>query len=84
MSYIQILKLFFVAAFSDKTPFCLREKDGMLVNDECSSCYNRGGEFLVEWNSRKQLLYVNGAACMAQLNNTTPECVVNGTECYDG
>ena len=56
----------------------------MLVNNECSSWYNRVGDFLVSvWDRRKQLLYVNGSACMARQNNPTPECVVNGTECYD-
>ena len=30
-----------------KTAFCLGEKQGMLANDECSSWYNRVGDFLV-------------------------------------
>ena len=29
----------------DKTAFCLGEKEGRLVNDECSSWYNRVGDF---------------------------------------
>ena len=29
----------------DITPFYLGEKQGMLVNDECSSWYNRIGNF---------------------------------------
>ena len=30
-------------------------------------------------------MYIDGSACMAQQNNPTrPECIVNGTECYDG
>ena len=40
----------------DKTTFCLGEKQGMLVNDECSSWCNRSrvGEFLGSvWDRRK-------------------------------
>ena len=56
-----------------------------LINDECSSWYTGVGKFLVSvWNRRKQCLYVAGSACMAWQNSPTPECVVNGTECYDG
>ena len=29
----------------DNTAFCLGEKEGMLINDECSSWYNRVGDF---------------------------------------
>ena len=29
----------------DKTVFCLGEKQGTIVNDDCSSWYNRVGEF---------------------------------------
>ena len=69
-----------------KTAFCLGEKHGMLVNNECSSWYNRVGNFLVSiWDTRKQLLYTDRLACMTQQNNPTPPGrVVNGTECYDG
>ena len=28
----------------DKTSFCLGEKEGMLVNNECSAWYNRVGD----------------------------------------
>ena len=67
----------------DKTAFCLGEKQGMLVNDEYSSWYNRVGDFLVSiLDRRKQYLYTDGSACMDGQN--TPECVVNGTDCYDG
>ena len=70
----------------DRTAFCFGEKQGMLVNDECSRWCNRVGNFLVSiWDRRKQLLYIDGSACMARQNNPTPlECVVNVTECYDG
>ena len=37
------------------------------------------------WDRRKQLSYTNGSAYIAQQINPSPlECVVNGTECYDG
>ena len=39
-------KSFLHDSFCDQTVFCLGEKQGMLVNDECSSCYNRVGDFL--------------------------------------
>ena len=46
----QILTLEAFEAFNhsnifDKAVFCLGEKQGMLINDECSSWYNRVGDF---------------------------------------
>ena len=69
----------------NKTDFCFGETEGILINDECSSWYNRVGDFLILiWNSRKQLLHTDVSACMTrQINPTPPECVVNGAECYD-
>ena len=69
----------------DKTEFSLGEKEGILVNDECSPWYNRVGDFLVSiWDRRKKLLYTDGSAFMTrQTNPTHLECMVNGTECYD-
>ena len=66
--------------------FFIGEEQGMLVNNECSSWYDRVGDFLVSiWDRRKQVLYTDRSACMAGKNNPTPpECVVNGTEYYDG
>ena len=63
----------------DKTAFCLGEKEVMLVNDGV-------GDFIVSvWGQEKKLLYTDGSACMTlQINPSRPECVVNGTECYDG
>ena len=56
-----------------------------ILHVECSSWYNRVGDFWVSiCDRRKQLLYTDGSACMAwQINPTPPECVVNGTECFD-
>ena len=57
----------------------------MLVNEECSSWYNRVGDFLMSvWNKRKEILYGNGPACGASQTNPTPECEANGIECYGG
>ena len=68
----------------DKTVLCLGKKQGILINNECSSWYNRVGNFFVSvWDRRKPLLYVDRSACMTWQNNSTPECVINGTECYD-
>ena len=51
---------------------CLGEKEGMLINDECSSWHNRVGNFLVSiWDRRKQLLYTDRSACMTQQINPT-------------
>ena len=69
----------------DKTTFCLGEKQGLLINDECGSWYNSVGDFLWSiWDRRKEILYGNGTACETGRDNPTRECVVNGTECYDG
>ena len=55
---------FLCGSIFDKTAFCLGGKQGMLVNDECSSWYKRGGEFRVSiWDTRKQLLYTYGSPC---------------------
>ena len=57
----------------------------MLVNDECSYWCNEVGDFLRSvWDRRKELLYGNGSIGEVGQNNTTPECEVNGTECFDG
>ena len=40
---------------------CLGEKQGMLIDDECSSWHNRAGDFLKSvWDRRKEILYGNG------------------------
>ena len=41
------LETFLHSSIFDKAVFCLGEKLGMLVNDECSSWYNRVGDFLL-------------------------------------
>ena len=35
------------------------------------------------WDRRKEILYGNGSIGEVGQNNPTPECVVNGTGCYD-
>ena len=84
---LNIFEAFLCGCIFNKIAFCLGEKQGMLVNNECSSWSNRVGDFLVHvsvWDRRKEILYTNGSACTAQQNNPTPGCMVNGTECYDG
>ena len=69
----------------DKTIFCLGEKQGVLVNDDCSSWYNKVGDFVMSvWDRRKEILYGNGSLGEVSQNNPTQECEVNGTECYGG
>ena len=69
----------------DKTVFCLGEKQGMLINDECSCWYNRVGDFLLSvLDRRKEILYGNGQVYKVSQTNPTQECKVNGTECYGG
>ena len=69
----------------DKTIFCLGEKRGVLVNDDCSSWYNKVGDFVMSvWDRRKEILYGNGSLGEVSQNNPTQECEVNGTEYYDG
>ena len=47
--------LFKRSSIFDKAVFCLAEKQGMLMSDECRSWYNRGGDFLISvWNGRKR------------------------------
>ena len=56
----------------------------MLINDECSSWYNKSRRFLMSvWNRRKEILYDNGLVVEVNRSNPTLECEVDGTECYD-
>ena len=74
-----------IVAFLKKKFFCLDFKQGILINDECSSWYNRVGDFLVSvWDRRKEILYGNGSVGEVSRISPAPECEVNGTECYGG
>ena len=80
------LRLFVVEEFF-KIVFCLHVgvKQGMSTNDECGSWYNRVGDFLVSvWDRRKETLYGSGSVGEVSRTIPTPECEVNGTECYNG
>ena len=60
---------------------------GILVNAKFGFWWNRVANFLevLVWDRRKGVLCVDGSACTARQNNPTPpECMVNGTERYDG
>ena len=83
---LEAFEAFIHSSIFDKAVFCLGEKQGMLVNDECRSWYNKVGDFLMSvWDRRKESLYGNGSSTgKVSQYNPTPECVVNGTECYDG
>ena len=80
----EAFEAFMHGSIFDKTVFCLGEKQGMLVDDECNSWYNKVGNFLMSvWDRRKEILYGIGSIGEVSQNNPTPECVANGTECYD-
>ena len=80
----EALEAFIHGSIFDKAVLCLGEKQGMLANDACSSWYNKVGDFLMSvWDRRKEILYGNGSIGEVGQNNPTPECVVNGTGCYD-
>ena len=65
------------------TVYCLGEKQGMIVNDDCSSCYNRVGDCLMSiWERRKEILYGKGLACKFSQNDPTLECEANGNNYY--
>ena len=95
---LEAFETFNHSSIFDKAVFCLSEKQGMLINDECGSwyMYNRVGNFKMSvWDRRKDILYGNGLVGEVNQNNPnrnnpTPECEVsgteyevNGTECYD-
>ena len=65
MKQILTLEAFEAVNYSnifDKTVFCFSEKQGMLINDECSSWYNGVGDFLRSvWDRRKEILYGTGS-----------------------
>ena len=48
----------------NKMVFCLGEKQGMIINNGCSSWYNRIGDFLMSvWERRKEILHGKGPTC---------------------
>ena len=42
---LEAFEAFIHGSIFDKAVFCLGEKQGMLVNDECTSWYNKVGDF---------------------------------------
>ena len=53
-----VFDAFLHSSVFDKVLFCLGERKGLLVNDECGSWYGRIGEFLMSmWGTKKQILY---------------------------
>ena len=68
----------------DKAVFCLGGKQGMLVNDERSSWCDSIGDFNVSLELEERNFIWQWISSRVSRNNTTPECKVNETECYDG
>ena len=57
----ETFEVFNNSSIFNKAVFCLGEKQGMLINDDCSSWYNRVGDFLMSvGDRRKEILYGNG------------------------
>ena len=61
---------FILHSIFSKMVFCLGEKQGMIVNNECSSWYNRVGDF----DER--------SACKVSQSDPTLECEAIGNNCY--
>ena len=82
---LEAFEAFIHRSIFDKAVLCLGKKQGMLVNDECSSWYNKVGGFLLSvWYRRKEILDGNGSIGeVISQNNPTPGRVVNGPGCYD-
>ena len=88
----QVLLLDGFEAFSrssnfDKPVVCLREKQGMLVNNEHSSLwYSRVSIFLnYQFGiGEKKLCNGDRSAFKVTQTNPSPECKGNGTDCYGG
>ena len=82
---LEAFEAFNHSSIFDKAVFCLDEKQGMLINDECSSWYDSVGDILMSvWDRRKEILCGNGIVGEVNRNNPTLECEVNGAKCYDG
>ena len=83
--FLEHIEDFMHRSILDKTIFCLGEKQGMIVNDDCNSWYNRVGDSLMlVWEKRKELLYGEGSACKVSQNDPTLECEASGSNCNGG
>ena len=66
----------------DEMVFCLGEKQGMIVNGDCSLWYDRVGGFMSVWKRRKEILYGEGSACKVSQNDPTLDCEAKGSNSY--
>ena len=81
---LEAFEAFIRGSIFNKAVLRLCEKQGMLVNNECSSWYNKVGDLIIlVWDWKKEILYSSGSIGEVDQHNLTPECDVNGTECYD-
>ena len=68
------------ASVFDKSVFCLGEKQGLIVSDECSNWYNEVGSFMMSiWEVRKEILCGNGFPSGIVQTNPALECEANGS-----
>ena len=80
----EAFEAFVHSSIFNKTVVCFGEKQGMSVNDKCSSWYNKVGNFLMSvWDRREEILYGSGLVSEVGQNILIPECEVNRTERYD-
>ena len=66
-----------------KSVFCLGEKQGLIVSDECSSWYNEVGSFIMSiWEVRKGILYGIGLPSGIVQTNPALGREANGSNTY--
>ena len=70
----EAFKAFNYSSIIDEVVFCLGEKQGMLINHECSSWYNGVGDFdMSAWDRKKETTSLLSVRSMAQ--NAMTVCV---------
>ena len=53
---LDAFKAFLGGSIFNKDVFCFKDKRGLLLNDECSSWYNRVGIFMVSVGKRRKVI----------------------------
>ena len=69
---LDTFEAFLRGSISNKTAFCLGEKEGMLVNNKRNSWYNRVRDFIASvWDRRKEI-FIWQVDQHARPDRTTP------------
>ena len=75
---------FLCGSIFNETAFYFGEKQGMLVNDDCSFWYNRVRDSEYQCGiEEKNFCMARDQYAWPDKNNPTLKCVVIGTECYN-